>query len=104
MSARATRLVASLLLLGAGGVSAEPLSRAEAVARALERNPAVQRSLEDLGLANRSHQLAGELSGGWKQRLALAAWYQGARAVRLHGPYAETQTFVANVRALASRM
>jgi ABC-2 type transport system ATP-binding protein len=38
-----------------------------------ERTAAVQRSLEGLGLAARSEQLAGELSGGWKQRLALAA-------------------------------
>lgn len=37
------------------------------------RREAVQRSLEQLGLANRQKQLAGELSGGWKQRLALAA-------------------------------
>ncbi|PAW64433.1 MAG: multidrug ABC transporter ATP-binding protein [Opitutia bacterium Tous-C1TDCM] len=38
-----------------------------------DRRAAVDRSLEQLGLANRSHQLAGQLSGGWKQRLALAA-------------------------------
>lgn len=37
------------------------------------RREAVQRSLEQLGLAARQKQLAGELSGGWKQRLALAA-------------------------------
>jgi len=33
----------------------------------------VTESLENLGLRARSHQLAGSLSGGWKQRLALAA-------------------------------
>lgn len=37
------------------------------------RREAVDRALEGLGLATRSAQLAGALSGGWKQRLALAA-------------------------------
>jgi ABC-2 type transport system ATP-binding protein len=38
-----------------------------------DRRAAVQDSLARLGLENRGSQLAGELSGGWKQRLALAA-------------------------------
>ena len=33
----------------------------------------VDQALDDLGLAERQAQLAGKLSGGWKQRLALAA-------------------------------
>ncbi len=38
-----------------------------------ERPSAVEKSLERLGMTERRRQLAGELSGGWKQRLALAA-------------------------------
>ena len=46
------------------------------VARLFElpkRREAVDRALEQLGLSARAGQLAGALSGGWKQRLALAA-------------------------------
>ena len=38
-----------------------------------QRKAAVQKSLERLGMVERRRQLAGALSGGWKQRLALAA-------------------------------
>ncbi len=46
------------------------------VARLYRMKPAreaVDRTLEELGLTTRRSQLAGTLSGGWKQRLALAA-------------------------------
>jgi ABC-2 type transport system ATP-binding protein len=46
------------------------------VARLFElpaRREAVDQALERLGLQGRQHQLAGALSGGWKQRLALAS-------------------------------
>jgi len=38
-----------------------------------QRKAAVDKSLERLGLTARRRQLAGTLSGGWKQRLALSA-------------------------------
>jgi soluble lytic murein transglycosylase-like protein len=47
-------------------------------------------------------QLLDEFDGD--ERLALGAWYQGARAVREHGLYQETKMFVANVLALRTRV
>ena len=47
-------------------------------------------------------QLLREFRGD--QRLALAAWYQGAAAVRAHGVYEVTKPFVADVLALEARM
>jgi ABC-2 type transport system ATP-binding protein len=44
-----------------------------------DRKAAVRESIERLGLGDRQNQLAGELSGGWKKRLALAA-------CMIHGP------------------
>ncbi|OJU11403.1 MAG: multidrug ABC transporter ATP-binding protein [Alphaproteobacteria bacterium 64-11] len=37
------------------------------------RRARIDETLDQLGLAQRQRQLAGELSGGWKQRMALAA-------------------------------
>ncbi|MFT3728381.1 MAG: ABC transporter ATP-binding protein [Terricaulis sp.] len=46
------------------------IARLYALDRRKER---VDKALEDLGLSERQNQVAGKLSGGWKQRLALAA-------------------------------
>ena len=43
------------------------------VYRMPNRQKVVDATVERLGLAHRQHQLAGALSGGWKQRLALSA-------------------------------
>jgi len=40
----------------------------------------------------------------WDKRLALAGWYQGERAVRKHGLYKVSKTFVKDVLALEHRM
>ena len=41
---------------------------------------------------------------GGDERLALAAYYQGAQAVREHGLYKETVTYVAAIRSLKGRV
>jgi ABC-2 type transport system ATP-binding protein len=52
---------------------AENLDFAARMYAVKDRRRAVRQSLDRLGLAARRSQLAGQLSGGWKQRLALAA-------------------------------
>jgi soluble lytic murein transglycosylase-like protein len=46
--------------------------------------------------------LLGSFDGN--EKLALAAWYQGERAVRTNGVYAVTKPFVSDVLALKARM
>jgi peptidoglycan hydrolase-like protein with peptidoglycan-binding domain len=55
----------------------------------------------EVGLAYLHHLL--DVFGG-NERLALAGWYQGERAVREHGTYKVSESFVANVLALRERM
>jgi peptidoglycan hydrolase-like protein with peptidoglycan-binding domain len=55
----------------------------------------------EAGLAYLDHLLG---AFGGDERLALAAWYQGERAVREHGTYKVSKVFVANVLALRERM
>jgi ABC-2 type transport system ATP-binding protein len=52
---------------------AENLDFVARLYRLTPRRDHVDRTLETLGLTSRRDQLAGSLSGGWKQRLALAA-------------------------------
>ena len=54
----------------------------------------------EVGMALLSHLLK---RFGGDQRLALAAWYQGEKAVRERGLYDETVVFVQNVLALTGR-
>jgi peptidoglycan hydrolase-like protein with peptidoglycan-binding domain len=54
-----------------------------------------------VGVAYLSHLL--HVFGG-DEHLALAAWYQGERAVRTHGVYNQSRAFVADVLALRTRM
>jgi LysM repeat protein len=55
----------------------------------------------EVGLAYLDHLLG---AFGGDEKLALAAWYQGERAVREHGTYKVSKPFVANVLALRARM
>jgi ABC-type multidrug transport system ATPase subunit len=52
---------------------AENLDFVAAVYQLADRRAAVRAIMVRMGLADRADQLAGQLSGGWKQRLALAA-------------------------------
>jgi len=54
-----------------------------------------------VGLAYLNH-LLNAFNGD--EQLALAAWYQGERAVKAHGPYKVSKSFVADVLALKQRM
>jgi LysM repeat protein len=69
----------------------------------LIRKPVPQTAVGNVqvGLAYLRHLLA---AFDGDEQLALAAWYQGERAVRDNGVYAESKAFVANVLALRDRM
>jgi hypothetical protein len=54
-----------------------------------------------VGLAYLNHLLH---AFNGNEHLALAAWYQGERAVRAVGPYKVSKVFVADVLALRQRM
>jgi soluble lytic murein transglycosylase-like protein len=54
-----------------------------------------------VGLAYLNHLLH---AFNGNERLALAGWYQGERAVRAHGTYKVSKIFVADVLALRQRM
>jgi len=96
----------------------QPGLRSEAGARGvLQTLPSTRRFVEDVLVG---HPVAASVDGDIEvgvlylrhllqrfdgdERLALAAWYQGERAVRRIGVYAETRLFVDDVLALQARM
>jgi soluble lytic murein transglycosylase-like protein len=94
------RVVSSV---GAMGVMQLLPSTWDYVTRFLIRHPVAHTADGNIhvGLAYLRHLL--NAFHGDKQ-LALAAWYQGERAVRVHGPYKESKVFVADVLALQTRI
>jgi LysM repeat protein len=95
-----TRIVSEA---GARGVLQTLPSTRDYVERVLLRASAPQTVDGDIevGVAYLHHLL---VAFGGDERLALAGWYQGERAVRKHGLYDVTKPFVADVLALKTRM
>jgi nucleoid-associated protein YgaU len=95
-----TRIVSAA---GARGVLQTLPSTRDYVERVLagHRIPSTVDGDIEVGLLYLRHLLQ---AFGGNERLALAGWYQGERAVREHGVYKVSKPFVANVLALSERM
>ncbi len=92
-------------------------SRAPARAAIMQTLPATRQFVEDVLVGHAlPHTMDGDIEVGvlylrhllrqfgGDERLALAAWYQGADAVRKHGVFAVTKPFVDDVLALKARV